>query len=255
VTVPATSSTGSYSVSWTSVSTATSYRLEERVGSGSWAEIQNAAATSKALTGKTDGSYGYRARACNVAGCSAYSTTDSITVLTPPTAVATITTPADNYTGAYTVTWTAVTKATSYTLQRSTNGGVWATVATGAARTFNVTSQATGSYGYRVQGCNSAGCAGWSATKTTVVTLPPPMPASLTGGTEVDDSTRPPLLTYYVYWSASSGATYYELKEFDTVVYSGPNVDFTTWGRGTRTYTVRACNAAGCSAWKGPLSL
>lgn len=256
ISAPAQSTNGSYTVSWTSVSGASSYRLEERVGAGAWAEIQNSTAVSKAFTGKADGSYGYRARACNAAGCGGYSATATVTVLTPPTAVATITTPASNTTGAYTVSWTAVAKATSYTLQRSANGGAWANAYSGANRTFAVSGQGEGSYGYRVQGCNGSGCGGWSATKTTQVMFVPAMPASLTGYAEA--STPAGVRDFYVFWSAVSTATYYDVQETWTsaqVVYSGPLTDYLASGRGTRTYHVRACNSAGCSAWKGPLTL
>src|SRR3546814_3857606 len=64
-----------YTVSWNSVSGATRYRLQERAGSGSWAEIQNSSATTKALSGKPDGTYSYRVRACSgtsTSTCGAY---------------------------------------------------------------------------------------------------------------------------------------------------------------------------------------
>src|SRR3546814_14730657 len=68
---------------------ATRYRLEEKVGSGSWAEIQSSGAISKALSGKTDGTYSYRVRACsdaNTSTCGEYSVVDSIIVEIPPDA-------------------------------------------------------------------------------------------------------------------------------------------------------------------------
>ncbi len=41
-----------------------------------------------------------------------------------------------------------------------------------------------------------------------------------------------------------------------SVVYSGTLTSYYYTGRGARTdYWVRACNTAGCSAWRGPLSL
>src|SRR3546814_8704841 len=95
--VPATSSTGNYTASWNSVSGATRYRLEEKVGSGSWAEIQSSGAISKALSGKTDGTYSYRVRACsdaNTSTCGEYSVVDSIIVGIPPDAP-TLIVPAD----------------------------------------------------------------------------------------------------------------------------------------------------------------
>lgn len=69
----------------------------------------------------------------------------------------------------------------------------------------------------------------------------------------------PPLYDYYVFWSSVPAATYYELQEGSVsgfnVVYSGALTNYITSGRGTRTYSVRACSAAGCSDWKGTLTL
>ena len=40
------------------------------------------------------------------------------------------------------------------------------------------------------------------------------------------------------------------------IAYSGPNRSFTTTGKGTRTFWVRACkSSSNCSAWRGPLAL
>ena len=114
-----------------------------------------------------------------------------------------------------------------------------------------------GTYGYRVQACNTSGCSGWSATQSTQVIFPPAMPASLTGYTEPD----PDLLGsryFYINWSAVSGATYYELQQSwngTSIIYNGPQTFGTISGKGTRTFHARACNVAGCSAWKGPLTL
>ncbi|HJR75102.1 MAG TPA: hypothetical protein VJ806_15870, partial [Luteimonas sp.] len=236
---------------------ATSYQLEESANGGSWTLVQNAAAVSKAYTGKADGAYSYRVKACNAAGCSAYSAAGSITVLTPPTAVPTVTAPASNYTGSYTVNWTTVPKATSYTLHVKVNGAVNGTnIYSGAGSAYNISGQGEGSYAYYVLACNGAGCANWSAPATTQVTLVPAMPASLTGYTEPD----PDLLGsryFYVNWSAVPGATYYELTKggIGGGVQNVTGTFYTTSGKGTRTYSVRACNPAGCSASKGPLTL
>src|SRR3546814_15326038 len=89
---------------------ATRYRLEEKVGSGSWAEIQSSGAISKALSGKTDGTYSYRVRACsdaNTSTCGEYSVVDSIIVEIPPDAP-TLIVPAASSTGNYTVSWNSV---------------------------------------------------------------------------------------------------------------------------------------------------
>src|SRR5690606_20541703 len=54
LTLPTSSSTGSYTVSWTSSSGATHYELSEQVGSGSWSVIQDTSVRSRANTSKTN---------------------------------------------------------------------------------------------------------------------------------------------------------------------------------------------------------
>src|SRR5690606_14807409 len=104
-----------------------SYRLEERLNSGSWSEVHNGSATSKAISGKTPGSWQYRVRACSSVGCSAYSSTKPVTV-TAPAAPPTPTGPTTDYSGAYTISWNSSTGATSYRLEERLNSGSWSEV-------------------------------------------------------------------------------------------------------------------------------
>ena len=60
--------------------------LQEQLNGGSWVTIQTGSATSKALSGKGNGSYGYQAQACNAGGCGPWSSIGTTTVLLPPTA-------------------------------------------------------------------------------------------------------------------------------------------------------------------------
>ncbi|MGN7726482.1 RHS repeat protein [Luteimonas sp. 22616] len=256
LTAPPTSATGSYTVSWTAVATATSYRLEERIGSGAWAEIQNGATRARAISGKGNGSYGYRARGCNTAGCGPYSAIKTTVVTLPPAAAPALTVPASSTTGSYTASWTAVATATSYRLEERIGSGVWTEIQNGTGLSKAISGNGSASYGYRARGCNGSGCGPYSAIKTTTVQLIPAVPATLNGHIEVDSSERPPLITYYISWSAVSGATRYEVQETwltnTTIVYSASGTNTEIYGRGSRSYTVRACNAAGCSAWHTP---
>lgn len=102
LTVPAASSTGSYTASWTGVATANRYQLQERLGTAAWSTIQETAATSKALSGQPPGQWGYQVRACNAAGCSAYSAIKTTAVVT---GVPKMTAPASSTSGSYTVSW------------------------------------------------------------------------------------------------------------------------------------------------------
>ena len=81
--MPATSS-GSIAVSWSGSATATSYTLQQRLGSGSWSSVYTGAATSSTRTVTTSGSYTYQVQACNASGCSAYKASSAVTVTIPP---------------------------------------------------------------------------------------------------------------------------------------------------------------------------
>ncbi|WP_144394246.1 RHS repeat-associated core domain-containing protein [Pleionea sediminis] len=80
------STNGNYSVSWNAISGASQYQLQERVNSGSWSTVQTSSSRSKSLSGKTNGTYSYRARACrslSPADCSSFSSVKSVIVSRP----------------------------------------------------------------------------------------------------------------------------------------------------------------------------
>jgi YD repeat-containing protein len=250
LTAPATNNTGSYSVSWTTVGTATSYELQEQVNGGVFGTIQNTSATSRSISGKASGNYGYRVRACNSSGCGSYSATQTVVVTLPPSGVPTLTTPASNNTGSYTVSWTAVDAAVRYELQEQVNGGAFGTIQNTSVTSRSITGKATGSYGYRVRACNDGGCASFSSTQTTQVTLPPTGVPTLTAPATNNTG------SYTVSWTSVSAATRYELQE---------QVNGGTWGliqntsaisrsitgkaTGSYGYRVRACNDGGCASF------
>lgn len=166
VTTPA-SAGGAFTVSWTAVATATSYRLEQRKGSGAWAQIYSGTGRSRALSGLTNGKYQFRARACNASGCSGYSALGTTTVLLPPATAPTLTVPVTAPTRQnYTVRWTAVATASSYELQVRHNGGSWTRVYGGGGLNHTQSQTAEGTYTYRVRACNATGCGAYSATKS-----------------------------------------------------------------------------------------
>ncbi len=79
--VPSSSSTGTYTVSWSSVSgQVNSYQLQERKNSGSWSTVQNTSSRSRNFSKGPGGYYDYRVRACNASVCSSYSSTKRITI-------------------------------------------------------------------------------------------------------------------------------------------------------------------------------
>lgn len=250
LTVPATNATGSYTVSWTAVAGAAQYELQERLGEGSWVTIHNAAGTSKALSGKANGSWSYMVRACNTTGCASWSAIETVEVAIPPSGVPTVTAPATNTTGSYTVAWTAVSLATRYELDQRKNGGSWVTVADSGALSWGAYAQETGTYDYRARACNAAGCAGYSAIDSTTVSSPLPAPtltapATVTGGEP-----------FTVSWTSVATATSYLLQQNRngtgwTTVYNGAGTSTsrTVNIAGSYQYRVQACNSNGCSPY------
>jgi len=252
---PSNNTTGSYSVSWGSVSTAASYRLEESANGGSWGEIYNGSGTSTSVSGRVTGSYAYRARACNSSGCSSYSGTATTQVLLAPAGAPVVSVPSSSYNGSYTISWTTVTHASSYRLEESANGGAWNEIHNGASTSLGVSGRTTGTYSYRARACNTTGCGSYSATASIQVTLPPATPSLSVPSSSSTGS-------YTVSWSSVAHATSYRLEESVdgggwTEVQNSASTSMAFSGRGSGTYgyRVRACNAAGCSAYSAAQSI
>lgn len=254
LTVPATNLTGSYTVSWSAVATSDRYELQERLGAGGWVLIHDAAAASKALSGKAMGTWGYRTRACNVAGCTAYTAEKKVVVTRPPTVAPALTVPASNTTGSYTTSWAAVTNAATYELQERLNAGSWSTLQNTSAVSRALSGKGSGSWGYQVRGCNAAGCGVWSTMKAIVVTRPPSVPAITYAHNHnriQGDIVTP---NCSVQWTSATTASSYEMKASGGVIslYTGPQTSVGGSQYCAPSYIVRACNAAGCSEWSSP---
>lgn len=254
--VPASSGNGSFTVSWSAVGNATSYTLQQSSNGGNWSTVQSSSARSWSASGHSNGSYGYRVQACAAGGCGPWSGTGTISVLLPPGSAPGLTVPTSSNTGNYTVSWGAVATASSYILRESVNSGGWSTLQSSSAVSRAISGHGTGSYAYQVQACNSGGCGPWSSTKTISVLRIPAMPSGI----------EFPSTGYYpskwtVMWSAVSGATSYTLQRTNTgtgglvvTVYTGAGTSVieTNVTPGTYQYALKACNAAGCSAWQIP---
>lgn len=261
--VPATSS-GSVAVSWPASSTATSYTLQHRLGSGGWSTAYSGSGTSTTVAEGTTGSYTYQVQACNGGGCSSWRVSGAVTVTIPPASAPTLSAPANSSTGSYTVSWTGVSGATSYTLQEQVNGGGWSTIQTSSATSRAISGKGNGTYGYHVQACNAGGCGPWSGTSSVSVLLIPATPTGLSAtlyATFYSD-TRPPRTIYTLTgsWSAMAGASNYNFHycqqsgscyTTNTTATSVP--EFQVQGA-TASVTVQACNANGCSAWSASVT-
>lgn len=250
LTVPASSTTGAYTASWTVVATASRYELEEQANGGSWTQIQATSATSRAVSGKGSGSYSYRVRACNVGGCTSYSAVKATSVLLPPGAAPSLNAPATSSSGSYTISWSAVNNATNYRLEERKSGGSWAEIYNGTATSAALSGRSNGSYEYRARGCNSSGCSGYSALKSTTVLLPPS--AAPTVAVPATSGTG----SYVVSWTEVSTATSYRLEQRKdggswSEIYNGTARSASRSGvtNGSYAYRARACNSSGCGAY------
>ena len=261
ITVPVTNTTGSYSISWGASpgGTLTAYELWEATDSSFATKTlaYQGTALNFAISGKGDGAFYYRVRACNGSACSGYAPgANLVTVKTPPATPASITVPATNATGSYTITWAASATGTitAYELYEATSstftGETLVHNATALSKAFS--GKVIGTYYYRVRACNGFACSGYApGNNNVVVTTPPPAPNSLSVPSTSTGS-------FTVSWASVTGpVTAYELWEATNSSFSGQTLAFS--GTGTSTsrsksdgiyyYRVRACNAGGCSGY------
>ncbi|MEQ8484835.1 MAG: hypothetical protein RIB46_10775 [Pseudomonadales bacterium] len=263
IAVPSSSTTGSFTISWgaASTGTVTAYRLYEATTSNFSGQVlvHDALGTSKALSGRANGTYYYRVMACNGSTCSSYRTgTNALSVTLPPGTPASISVPSGSTTGSYTVSWGASTgNVTAYRLYEATNSGFsgQAQVYSGTGSSAAMSGRGNGTYYYRVQACNGTACSGYqTGSNPTTVTLPPSVPASISVPASSNTG------SYTISWGVSSGnVTMYQLYEATSSnfsgqaqVYSGTGTSRAISGKGNGTYyyRVRACNGSACSDYR-----
>jgi YD repeat-containing protein len=249
--VPSSSTSGSYTVGWNAVGAATSYTLQEQVNGGSWSTVYTGAATSKAFAGKGNGRYTYRVEGCNGGGCGGWSTTAGLTVSLPPPA------PTNVYNNdtiknikveSITVVWDAASTATSYNVKDLTRGTV---VYSGTATSYGAASGAPplDDDGYAVQACNASGCSAWvDAVYRQLIAAPAgaptlTVPASSTGSYTVSWTPPYPASTVTLQEQVNGGSW--------STAYSGSATSKAFSGKGNGTYGYRAqgCSSGGCGPW------
>ncbi|RYE24540.1 MAG: hypothetical protein EOP51_07030, partial [Sphingobacteriales bacterium] len=188
-------STTGFTMNWTTVSGANSYLVDVSTINDFSVNIgyTNFAAGSNttAITGLTPGTtYYYRVRSLNSAGTSTNSPTSNLIMLptAPPTPTASAVT-----TSGFTVNWVAVTGASSYRLDVSSNGFT-SNVVGYSDLTVNATSQvvtglASGSYSFRVRAFNASGASANSATGTQSLNAAPVIGGAVAAQAVTDKTT------------------------------------------------------------------
>jgi fibronectin type 3 domain-containing protein len=162
----ATAGNAQVSLSWTASSGATSYSVYRSTTSGSETLLTGGVSgTSYTDTSVTNGTaYYYKVTATNSSGTSGYSNEANATPSagSPPTAPSGLTATAGNT--QISLSWTASSGATSYTLYRGTSSGSETSLVSGlTSTTYTNTSLTNGTaYYYKVTATNSAGTSGYS---------------------------------------------------------------------------------------------
>lgn len=242
LTAPALATNGSsYIVSWTAVSGATGYKLQESVDGAAWTHEQSSTSRSRTYSNKPAGSYRYRVRAYNDAGAGAYSAIKTTEMVHKPASAPAVTVPSSNSTGSYTVSWSAVATAARYELYERPAGGTWVRIYNGASRSKAVSGKSNGTYEYRTRACNDGGCGAYGAVKSVSVLFPPAVPTGLSLNQRSAWSCD-------IEWNTSTGATSYDLKLGTQVKYQGA-APYYNQPKCTSPAAVRACNSSGCSTW------
>jgi hypothetical protein len=246
-------------VSWTASSGATSYEIWRYTSnnSGSASKIADDTASpyddTSAVAGTT---YWYWVKAKNSGGTSGFSSPDSGYTGTTPSTPTGVSATDGTYCDRVQVSWSASSGATSYEIWRytSNNSGSASKIADDTASPYDDTSAVAGTtYWYWVKAKNSCGTSGFSSPDSgyTGTTPSTPTGVSATDGTYTD---KVP-----VSWSASSGATSYEIWRYTSNNSgsaskiaddsSSPYDDTSAVAGTTYWYWVKANNSCGTSGF------
>jgi len=243
-------------LTWNASTGATAYYVKRSTTTGGpYTQIATPATTSYADNGVTNGTkYYYVVSAYNSYGQSANSAEVNATPTAPPPPAVPTGLQATAGNTQVSLTWTAITAATSYHVKRSTtNGGPYTQVAAPISPNFTDTGLANGTaYFYVVSALNSAGESANSSPVSATPVAPATPPAAPTGLQATAGNAQVSLT-----WTTSTGATSYHVKRSTTS--GGPytqvaapattsDADVGLTNGTTYYYVVSALNAAGESA-------
>jgi fibronectin type 3 domain-containing protein len=159
-------------LSWSAVDGATGYRLQ-RLSGTTWVNVVDVTTNAASLTtGLSAGTtYTFRVLSQNLGGYSAASATAATRTLPAQVAAPALSPVSDT---SMRVTWTAVTGATGYLVERSPDGSVWTTLTTATTATTYTDSGLTTDtvYHYRVRANGTTGNGAFSATANRRTILP-----------------------------------------------------------------------------------
>jgi len=222
-------SPATYTVSWSSVSGATSYKIQEATNSSFTNGLQEytASSTSRSFshTVSSTTTYYYRVAAVNSCGQGSWSSTvDMIVSVCVLPSTPTLSDPGSSLPSpaTYTVSWSSVSGATSYKIQEATNSsftnGLQEYTTSSTSRSFSHTVSSTTTYYYRVAAINSCGQGSWSSTVDMIVN-----PLQYTLSTHVSPSSSYGYIT-------PSGGTYTVGTQVTLTAHANYPYEFDHWG-------------------------
>jgi YD repeat-containing protein len=261
---PATNASGTYPVSWgEAAGHITSYELWEANNPSFSGETRvfNGLALGYTLTGRIDGTYYYRVRACNGSACGPHlAGTGGTRVLLLPGVPGTMSIPTLAVPpNAYLVSWgTPGGSIARYEIEQHSNASFTALVSswqrTPPQTSVEPTASTEGTFYFRVRACNDSGCSAFRNGDNSVLVLRPPVtPTGL--GTQLIS-----FCTWRATWNTVSSATSYKVTDTHGAVTTTTSpVASILWSTtcpppagvspdSNKPAFVQACNAAGCSA-------
>lgn len=262
ITAPAYDANGSFNVDWSSVvEDLERYELwEDDIENGGETLAYNDSQSNYSVTGKDDGTYRYRVRACNADLCSEFQLAANNTVVAAaPAAPASITVPQVVSSLPFDVLWQQPGSGmvSYYVLEEATlaNFSDSVEIYRGDEISFSVDGRDDGFYYYRVKACNRVdqACSNYlTASNSVEVDLRPDVPAQVVAPSYDQDG------SFQVSWSVAGGVPdRYELwvedieNSQDSLVYDGPDINHSLSNvlEGAYEYRVRAC-ATLCSDFR-----
>ena len=240
---------GQIALTWTEVSGATGYRLEQKSGTGSFTHVSAVSGTGRShtFTGTGGTAYTFRIRAITADGNTSWSA--EVTFTAPAALTASPTgTLTNSTTTSLRIELSAVEGATGYKYRRVVDGTAQSAISVDASsREFNLTGlTANTDYIFQFQASNSLGAGPWSSNqtfRTAATTLPVPILGNIVGdstaryfGGDVD------AWEYYIRIritvTVPTGADGVQIQtSFDETFEDEPELYDYTAAPGTHTYT------------------
>ena len=227
------------------------YQWQEETSPGNWSNIGGATASSYTTPVLTTGDYNYRLVVTQDAGCSVTSTEVAVSVLPDPTVTlsADFTTVCSN--GSVTLTATVLGGAgTSMYQWQFFNGSTWVDIAGATAFEYTTSSLAEGTYDYRVEITQDAGCAVTSSPITITVVPDPTVTVSADdeqicegGSAEISATVSGGAGGATYQWQQfTAGPGWEDIPGATSLNYTTPPLSF-----GTSSYRVIVTQVSGCA--------